>query len=381
MFINPGTQTNTMREYRADVIETLHDVATTIQSKETITGVCERTVSAATGLLDFNLCTVLIREDDWLVPYATSDDAPPDGSRRMQIDEGLAGKTYQTGTSHVVSEITPSDETKPAKDIYQSGISVPIGEHGVFQAVDTTTDAFDDRDIELAELLVSHTATALDQLAHERELKRQNERLDRFTSAVSHDLRNPLNVASGRLELASEECESPHLDAVADAHERMEHLIEDLLVFARMGTDCIEYTTVALPAFVDDRWDELATPGATLHVESTQTVRADRDRLRQLVDNLLKNALDHGGSDVTVTVGELDDGFYVEDDGPGIPESDRADVFEPGFTSTTEGTGFGLNIVKQVADVHDWGVTLTTGATGGARFEIHDVELPVSGQE
>jgi signal transduction histidine kinase len=370
-----------MREYREDVIETLHDVATNIQSEETITGVCERTVSAAAGILDFNLCTVILREDDWLVPYATSEDAPADGSRRMRVDEGLAGETYRTGTSRVVSEVTPSDETEPAKETYRSGISVPIGEHGVFQAVDTTTDAFDDSDIELAELLVSHTATALDRLVRERELERQNERLDRFASAVSHDLRNPLNVASGRLELLAEECESPHLDAVADAHDRMEHLIEDLLTFARMGTDSIEYTAVDLGALVDDRWDELATAGATLHTESARAVRADRDRLQQLVDNLLKNALDHGGADVTVTVGELDDGFYVEDDGPGVPEGDRAEVFEAGFTSSTDGTGFGLNIVEQVADVHGWEVTLTTGSDGGARFEIHDVDLPVSARE
>jgi signal transduction histidine kinase len=82
-----------------------------------------------------------------------------------------------------------------------------------------------------------------------------------------------------------------------------------------------------------------------------------------------------------VTVGELDDGFYVEDDGPGVPEGDRAEVFEAGFTSSTDGTGFGLNIVEQVADVHGWEVTLTTGSDGGARFEIHDVDLPVSAWE
>jgi len=126
------------RPRRAAVIETLHDVAATIQTEETATGVCERTVSAAANLLNFNQCTVLVREGEWLVPYATSADAPPGGSRRMEIDEGLAGKTYQTGQSYTVAEVTPTDETSPADASYQSGISVPIGEQGVFQAVETT---------------------------------------------------------------------------------------------------------------------------------------------------------------------------------------------------------------------------------------------------
>jgi signal transduction histidine kinase len=364
-----------MGRRRAAVIETLHDVATTIQTEETVTDVCERTVAAAADLLDFNLCTIVIREDDWLVPYATSADAPSDGSQRMRVDEGLAGKTYQTGESYTVAEVTPDDETVPADASYSSGISVPIGDHGVFQAVETTTGAFDDDDIELAELLVSHTATALDRLDRERELQRQNERLDQFASVVSHDLRNPLNVATGRLELAAEECSSPHLDAVADAHGRMERLIDDLLLFAKMGSETLSLTPVDLGALAADCWDPLATPAATLTVECDRDVRADRDRLRQLFENLLKNALDHGGDDVSVTVGELADGFYVADDGPGIPPDDREDVFAAGYTSETDGTGFGLSIVSQIADAHEWDVEITESASGGARFEIRGVDV------
>jgi len=364
-----------MPEHPGNVIKTLHDVATNLQNEETVSSVCERTVSAAAELLDFNLCTIVIREDDWLVPYATSDDAPPDGSREMRIDEGLAGKTYQTGASHIVSNVTPDDGTEPAKQTYRSGISVPIGEHGVFQAVDTETDAFDDSDIELAELLISHTTTALDRLTREQELQRRNERLDQFASVVTHDLRNPLNVASGNLELAAEDCDSPHLDTVADAHDRMGRLIEDVLMFARMGTSSITESTNRLPELVTNCWDGLANAQATLNIATDQSVRADPNRLRQLLENLLKNAVDHGEAGVVVTVGELEDGFYVEDNGPGIPKGNREDVFTPGFTSAEEGTGFGLNISKQVADAHGWEINLIEGSEGGARFEITSVEF------
>jgi len=89
-----------------------------------------------------------------------SEDAPANGSRQMRIDQGLAGKTYQSGCSQIVEEIQPNDDTDPAKESYQSGISVPIGEYGVFQAINTTAAAFDESDIELAELLISHTTTS-----------------------------------------------------------------------------------------------------------------------------------------------------------------------------------------------------------------------------
>jgi len=143
-----------------------------------------KTVNAAADILEFNQCSILLREGEWLVPHAISEDAPANGSRQMRIDQGLAGKTYQSGCSQIVEEIQPNDDTDPAKrSSYQSGISVPIGEYGVFQAISTTTAAaFDERDIELAELLISHTTTSLNRIERERELQQQIERLDKFAS-------------------------------------------------------------------------------------------------------------------------------------------------------------------------------------------------------
>jgi PAS domain-containing protein len=149
----------------------LHDAASSIQTEDTVAGVCERAVAAAADVLEFTLCTVLIREDEWLVPYATSADAPPDASRRMRLDQGLAGTTYRTGTTRVVEEVTPDDGTDPAKEFYRSGISVPVGDHGVFQAVSSRVGAFDETDVELAELLLSHAERALDRIERGRELR------------------------------------------------------------------------------------------------------------------------------------------------------------------------------------------------------------------
>lgn len=77
---------------------------------------------------------------------------------------------------------------------------------------------------------------------------------------------------------------------------------------------------------------------------------------------------------MTVTVGDLPDGFYVEDNGPGIPAESRGEVFEPGYSKSQAGTGFGLSIVGEIATAHEWEVHLTDGSNGGARFEFTNVE-------
>lgn len=358
-----------------ETIEALHDVATRLQSQDTTESVCDLTVSAASDILDFNLCTILIRDGEWLVPRGTSKDAPADGSRQMRLDQGLAGKTYQTGESQLVNTIEPDDNTDPAKLDYRSGISVPIDDHGVFQAVSTTESAFTVDDIELAELLVSHSKTALDRIEREQELKQQIERLDRFASVVSHDLRNPLNIAQGYLETVREEEDSEPLRKVAAAHERMDHLIDDMLTFARIGTEALNLETVELAQLTEESWSSVDQQNATLSIDTEQYVSADRTRLRQLLENILSNAVMYGGSDVFVRVGELDDGFYIEDDGPGIPATDRTAVFEAGYSPGTEGTGFGLSIVKQVTEAHGWDIRITEGSDNGTRFEITKIDI------
>jgi signal transduction histidine kinase len=215
-----------------------------------------------------------------------------------------------------------------------------------------------------------------DREQYRRRLERQNQRLETFASMVSHDLRNPLNVAMGRLDLAREDCESEHLAVVATAHARMQELIVDLLQLARQGQPIGETTVVELSSLAGRSWSVVSAPGAELVVERDLAFEADADRLRQLLENLFRNAIEHGGPDVAVRAGALDGGagFYVADDGPGIPEADREIVFETGVTSDEDGTGFGLAIVTEIAEAHGWDVTITSSAGGGARFEVSGVE-------
>ncbi|WP_251331503.1 PAS domain S-box protein [Haloplanus pelagicus] len=207
-----------------------------------------------------------------------------------------------------------------------------------------------------------------------RKLERQNARLKDFVGIVSHDLRNPLMTAQGRLELAQADCDSPHLDEVGDAVDRCQALIDDLLALAQSGNAVGTTEPVTLSELAEECWQTTPSADATLAVETDQTISADRSRLQQLFENLFRNAVNHGGGEITVTVGEIADGFYVADDGAGIPDEERDDIFEAGYSTADDGTGFGLAIVKEIVEAHGWEIRVTDSQTGGVRFEIISVE-------
>lgn len=172
---------------------------------------------------------------------------------------------------------------------------------------------------------------------YQRRLESQNQRLDEFASIVSHDLRNPLSVADGRLTLLENECDSDHVEAIQDAHDRMATLIDELLTLAREGESVTDPEALDLGRLVSECWATVETGDAELSVsiDGTYRILADETRLKQLFENLFRNAIDHAGPEVRVTLGDIDGGFYLADDGPGIPDSERDAVFEAGYTPPT----------------------------------------------
>ena len=264
-----------------------------------------------------------------------------------------------------------------------------------------------------------------EQKRHERALTAKNERLDEFASIVSHDLRNPLNVAQGYLEIVTDSGDLTHLREVEDALARMDELIDQLLTLSRHGTLISETERLTLHAVARQAWSLVDTLGAVLELEDDIAFEADRARLSELFENLFRNAVEHGStshsfagahedavehgstsrsltdaredavehgstsrsvadahdqpdnaspqSELTITVSTLENGFAVSDDGVGIPAGDRESVFESGYTTIEDGTGFGLSIVAQIAEAHGWTVAATESDAGGARFEFLDV--------
>ncbi|MFB6091559.1 MAG: PAS domain S-box protein [Haloquadratum sp.] len=208
-----------------------------------------------------------------------------------------------------------------------------------------------------------------------RELERQNERLEKFGHTVAHDLRNPLNVIEGYLDVARLEDDPKEAhDEIQRSVDRMTELIEELLALAEQGKSVLDPEPASLEAVARSAWEHVDTREMELRVSDDADLLMDDSRVEQLFENLFRNAREHAGEGVTVRVGRIDDGFYLEDDGPGIPEEDRDSVLDSGFTTSEDGTGFGLAIVCQIADAHNWTVDVTEGTTGGARFEFHDVD-------
>ncbi|WP_439025702.1 PAS domain-containing sensor histidine kinase [Haloarchaeobius sp. DT45] len=216
-----------------------------------------------------------------------------------------------------------------------------------------------------------------DRERRERRLEAQNERLDQFTSVVSHDLRNPLGVAQGYLELGQQTGDEAAFEEVTVALGRMERMIDELLTLAREGRTIAETRPVDVERVALDAWRDVSGAMGRIRVDTPGSVTADEARLRELFENLFRNSVEHGSeheetpeSGVVVTVGGTDTGFFVADDGPGIPAAARDQVFEFGHTTTATGTGFGLSIVHRIAEAHDWMVGLTESDGGGVRFEF-----------
>lgn len=229
-------------------------------------------------------------------------------------------------------------------------------------------------EVTLVDLMSRWVSYELQHEQTEAQLQQQNERLERFASIVSHDLRNPLGVAQMSLESARETGDEEEFATVEDAHDRIEKMIEEMLTVACAGGNIDDTESVKLEQLATEAWDVVDAEGATLENELdwSATVDADPDLLQHVFENTFRNATDHNNRPLTVSVGMLadDDGFYIEDDGDGIPEDEREDIFEHGYTTNDEGTGIGLYIVTDIVDGHDWDIAATDSSNGGARFEI-----------
>jgi len=215
----------------------------------------------------------------------------------------------------------------------------------------------------------------LDRRRREQELLERTENLENLVATISHDLRTPLAVAEGNVEAAVETGDLSRLEATTRALERATELLDHPAGLAGEGGRITDPEPVDLREVATDAWPGVGTDEdeATLDVEGSAAFLADRRRLRELFENLFGNAVQHAGPDVTVRVGPLDGErgrFFVEDDGPGVPEGDRTEVFETGYSTDPDGTGFGLAICERIAGAHGWAIEATDGADGGARFEV-----------
>jgi len=352
------------------------------------------TVDAAAEILGTSL-SGFIQEDeqeDVLEPLSMTDALAAEFSAYDGFTYGTDGDpissflwdVYNSGTPEYVSDA--SDHPALPSDIpARSALLYPLESYGLLVFAAKTPDTFDRTDKRFGWILASALETALERVNREKllrnrtqKLTRQNQQLEGFAQTVTHDLRNPLQVLRGTLDSVRQTTDVDHLDRGYRALDRMETLIDDVLMLAQQGQLIDETETVSLASLVDGCWDVVETANAELVIDDDIEFEGDPGRVRQLLENLFANAVAHAGTDVTVTVGTLTNGFFVGDDGSGIDPVERDQIFTDGYTSTRNGTGFGLSIVKQIADAHDWNVTITESPSGGAQIEFTSVSVASS---
>ena len=356
------------------------------EDREEIASIATR---AAIDILEFPSSGVRLYDPDTntLLPTAISREATDALGERPAYGPGSGRlwEAFETGELVVVDDLDEV-ETAIGYGEHRSLLIVPLGDHGIMPLGSREPGVFDDTAVQLARVLGANVTVALDHAQRtaqlrerDAELQREIDRLEKFAGLVSHDLRNPLNVAAGRLALAQgkvdDEGAREELEAVAAAHDRMEELIEDLLALARHGQTVDEPEPLSLSEAAAKAWQTVDTGDAVLRrPDDSLTVEADPERLRTLLENLFTNSVEHGATaaagagaadHITVTVGPLPDGFYVDDDGPGF-EMDPEEAVEYGISSDPSGTGFGLAIVREIAAAHGW--TLAVTDDEGVRF-------------
>jgi len=310
----------------------------------------------------------------------------------QSVENVLGFEPSEMTGENVVSYIHPDDQADIAEDLskyvddygytgnYRARVRDSDGEWRVLEvrAANLLDDPF-------VEGIVLNSRDVTEKQHRKRKLERQNERLDQFASVVSHDLRNPLNVAVGRLQLLDATLDGDRADTVDTIQrqlDRIEDIIEDSLALAQSGEIVTETEDVDLGRLAREAWANVDTDEATLVVDDSVRLAGDRNRLLNMFENLFRNSVEHNESTgLSVRVGALPGvGFYVEDTGEGIPPEKHEQAFERGYTTNRDGTGFGLAIVRDIVQAHGWAVSLSEGADGGVRFEVECDAIPLEKQ-
>jgi len=360
-----------------ETVTALHAATRKFMTADDIDGVLKMAAVAAHEVLGFPGTTVrrydpdaeLLRHIAFGARINNIETRPP-----YPVDSSPHGKAFRNNET-VIDDIDDRDPFD--RDVFTQAMYIPIGDTGTL-SIGTVGSRFDELDVQFGEILAENAAAAIRVVDTKSSLRRERERLDQFASVVSHDLRNPLEIARMYLDLAEDSGDPDDFDTARDALDRMDQMIDDLLTMARADSKLNRLDSLDVGRLVEESWQNVSTDGVTLHsaIPDETTVSADPNLLQNVFENLFRNSVEHGVSDdsedLTVTVGMIDDeqGLFVADDGQGIPPGEREDVFDHGYTTQPRGTGLGLAIVETLVEAHGWSVSATESEDGGARFEI-----------
>ncbi|GAB3705784.1 hypothetical protein GCM10028858_23470 [Halorubrum pallidum] len=225
--------------------------------------------------------------------------------------------------------------------------------------------------------LIGLSRDITDYKRRQQQLETQNEQFDELARVISHDLQTPIQTIEGRLELAVQTGETAHIEGALDAVDRLNELREDLVHILRSKEIVSEMEEIDISEVAEAAWEGVnSSDRSTLEIVGTARMEGDPAATRRLLQNLLSNSVEHADCPTSIHIGKVANGFYVEDDGSGIDPEDREEVFTPGFSTKSGGSGMGMTSVRQIVDEHGWEIHIAEAETlDGVRFEITRIEF------
>jgi K+-sensing histidine kinase KdpD len=392
----------------------LYEVSRTMAEGDSLDMVLPELVGRIGSYLNAEVGAVLLHNDreqllEVVSPIWTAGHMLDVGGYRMPLHrKGDIERVFLSGSPALYTELDkdPDRHGLLGELGTRSAMVVPMQlEHrtmGVMVLADKSEGEFTPRDLEVLASLAAPAALVLAQLERfhaAEETSRRMEELARmksdFVSVVSHELRTPLTSIIGALatlarpELAPEQSAAVELlESARNQADRLRRLIEDLLVVSRIEGQALPRLPeeLDLESFLRETIDVIAGAGdvVELQVEPHTTIKTDPDHFRRIVINLVENAMKHAtGSPIEVVAAIEEDHVTIDvvDHGPGIPASERAQVFdqftqlEPSVTRSQGGTGLGLSIVRGLSQALEGDVRVLDTPGGGATFRV---ELPLA---
>ncbi|RUR01000.1 sensor histidine kinase [Labedella endophytica] len=296
--------------------------------------------------------------------------------RDARVDERFADNPFVTGEIADVRFYASSPLVTPA------GIAI-----GTLCVFDEDPKDLNPETSDALKILAHQVVDVLELRRITAELGTSNEQLAQFAGQVSHDLRNPLMAVSGFLELASDSPEMVNAPEAAkslaraeSAADRMARMITDLLHFARVGGAQPRMVDIDLEELVrtvlEDLDSSIRETGAGIVVDARLDVVGDRTLLGAVIQNLVANALKFSSAEgktpqIGITAMEISSGWRisVDDDGPGVPISERERVFalmERAVGDEIAGLGIGLSTCRRIVQAHGGSMGIEDSALGGA---------------
>ncbi len=355
-------------------LRALQEITREFLTADDASAVAELAMDAADDILELPLTGLwqYDPEDDVLLPVdqTQQSDVYFDHQPAFESGDGHIWKAFAMNSVVIVDDVQSEPNRYTQDTAIRSEIIVPVQSYGVLVTATLEQREFSDLEVDLLRILATSLSAAMVRVEREAELQRQNERLSEFTGYVSHDLRNPLSVAQGYIDQAIETGDTEVLSSVERAYDRMQTLIDDMLLLARKGEVIDLMGPTRVHTVAKRAWEAVETRDAEFEIDGEAVIEADAPRLQQVFENLYRNSIEHGGPGLTVTVECTDSRISIADDGYGFED----DPPELSAETRESESGLGLAIVAKIVDAHGWEITATNGENGGSRFEITGIE-------